>query len=201
MPKDQKRSGRQTIDWNTIKVEYITDPTSSLRVIAKKYGVSLNQIAKKSKAESWFAARQEHQNKIVTDAIAQTGISQAAELAKSMEYLQKLSVQMGEMLDDKDQFKKHFLQDETLAMKETITTKYDTKAMKDTFQMVKMMEDLSRSLLDIQRLEALQKHEIDVARLQLEREKFEFEKQKAEYAKPDSANAIRIDGFEEGWSE
>lgn len=201
MPKDQKKSGRQNIDWNTIKVEYITDPTASLRKMAKKYGVSLDNLAKKSKAESWFAARKNHQNKIVTDAITQTGKSQAKELAKSMEYLHSLSDQLGEMLDDKDQFKKHFLQDETLAMKETITTKYDTKAMKDSFQMLKMMEDLSRSLLDIQRLEAMQKHEIDVARLELERERFEFEKQKAEFNKPDSSNVIRIEGFEEGWSK
>lgn len=197
----QNDSGRQNHDWNTIKVEYITDPTASLRSLAKKYGVSLAHIAKKSKAESWFAARKKHQNKIVTDAITQTGKSQAKELAKSMEYLHTLSDCMGEMLADKDQFRKHFLQDETLAMKETITTKYDTKAMKDSFQMLKMMEDLSRSLLDIQRLEAMQKHEIDAARLQLERERFEFEKQKAEFAKPDSSNSIRIEGFEKGWSE
>lgn len=201
MPAKPKKIGRQNIDWNTIKVEYITDPTTSLRKLSKKYGVSLDNLAKKSKAESWFASRKKHQNKIVTDAITQTGRSQAKELAKSMEYLHTLSDRMGEMLDDKDQFRKHFLQDETLAVKETITTKYDTKAMKDSFQMVKMIEDLSRSLLDIQRLEALQKHEIDAARLQLERERFEFEKQKAEAFKPTNGNAIRIEGFEKGWSE
>ena len=201
MPAKPKKNGRQNYDWNTIKVEYITDPTASQRSLAKKYGVSPYQLAKKSKAESWFASRQKHQSKIVADAIAQTGRSQAKELARSMEYLHTLSDQMGEMLQDKDQFKKHFLQDETLAMKETITTKYDTKAMKDSFQMLKMIEDLSRSLLDIQRIEALQKHELDVARLNLERERFEFEKQKAEMFKPAEGNAIRIEGFDEEWAK
>jgi hypothetical protein len=73
--------------------------------------------------------------------------------------------------------------------------------MKDTFQMLEIMEKLSRSLLDIQRLEAMQKHEIDVERMQLERERFEFEKEKANFNKPDSSAVIRIEGYEEGWDE
>lgn len=201
MPKDPHITGGIRHDWAAIKHEYVTDPDATLRKVAAKYGVRYSTIANKSKAEGWFATRKEYQSKLVSQAISQTGISQAKELAKSLDYLHSISNQVGEMLDDKDQFKKHFLQDETLAVKETITTKYDTKAMKDSLQMVKMIEDLSRSLLDIQRLEALQKHELDLARLQLERERFEFEKQKAEFTKPDSSNVIRIEGFEESWAE
>lgn len=112
------------------------------------------------------------------------------------------------MVYDSEQYRKHLVETKLIednsmliTTEEKLFTKYDTRAMRDSFQMLKMMEDLSRSLLDIQRLEAMQKHEIDAARLELERERFEFEKQKAEYGKPDSTNSIRIDGYESAWSE
>ena len=46
MPKDPHITGGIRHDWAAIKHEYVTDPDASLRKIAKKYGVSLNAIAK-----------------------------------------------------------------------------------------------------------------------------------------------------------
>lgn len=71
------------------------------------------------------------------------------------------------------------------------------KAMKDMMKVIKDIEDVKRSILDIKRSDA----QIAAERLQLERERFEFEKQKAEAFKPTDGNAIRIEGFEKGWSE
>jgi hypothetical protein len=68
-------------------------------------------------------------------------------------------------------------------------------------QTLKMIEEMTRSLYNVQKAEAIQKAQIDAARLELERERFEFEKQKAEMNRPDSNNSIRIDGLEPGWSE
>ena len=68
------------------------------------------------------------------------------------------------------------------------------KAAKEAIAALKGVDDLLRGYYNIQKADALE-------RARLEREKFEFEKQKAEYNKPDSTNVIRIEGFEEGWSK
>jgi LysM repeat protein len=200
MPKDPHITGGIRHDWAAIKHDYVTDTEASLRKIAAKYGVNYNTIAHRSKAEGWFATRKEHQAKVVSKAISQTGTKQARELSRELDFLNTMQDRMSEMLADADQFKRHIVID-NLESKEVVAEKYDTHAMKDTFQMLEIMEKLSRSLLDIQRLEAMQKHEIDVQRMQLEREKFEFEKQKAAAFKPAEGNAIRIEGFEEGWAD
>ena len=201
MPKDQKKkTGRQNYDWGKIQHEYVTDPEMSLRRIAKKHGINYQTVAKRSKAEGWFATRKKHQSDVVSKAISQTGTKQAKELSRELGFLNTMQDRMSEMLADENQFKRHIVLD-NLESKEVVAEKYDTHAMKDAFQMLEIMEKLSRSLLDIQRLEAMQKHEIDVQRMQLEREKFEFEKQKAEFGKTDNNYAIRIEGFEEGWDE
>ena len=59
MPKDPHITGGIRHDWAAIKHEYVTNPNTSLRKVAKKYGVSYRTIAKRSKAEGWFATRKE----------------------------------------------------------------------------------------------------------------------------------------------
>ena len=205
MPKDQKKkTGRQNYDWVKIKHEYITSPNTSLRKIAAKYGISMNALAHRSKAENWFASRTEHQNNLVTKAVTETAELQAKLIALESEYLNMLMDHLGEILSDKDQFHRHIVtntQGMDVTTTEEIFSKADTRAMKDSFQMIKMFDDISVRINNIERIENIRKHEIDAARLQLERERFEFEKQKAEFAKPDSSNVIRIEGFEEGWSK
>lgn len=205
MPKDQtKKSGRQNYDWVKIKHEYITSPNTSLRKIAAKYGISMNALAHKSKAENWFASRTEHQNRLVTKAITETEDLQAKAIAMESDYMRMLMDHLGAILSDPEQFHRHLVtegSDNYYGVEEKIFGKADTRAMKDSFQMIKMFDELNMRINNLERIENIRKHEIDAERLQLEREKFEFEKQKAEYAKPDSSNSIRIEGFEEGWSE
>ena len=207
MPKKPK-GGRRNYDWTALTHEYVTDPNMSLRKLAKKYGIGYDTIAKKSKAEGWFATRKKFQSKLVSKSISQSCNDQAKALSKESNYLTKLQEHYEKMVYDSEQYRKHLVETKLIednsmliTTEEKLFTKYDTRAMRDSFQMLKMMEDLSRSLLDIQRLEAMQKHEIDAARLELERERFEFEKQKAEAFKPTDSNAIRIEGFEKGWAE
>lgn len=204
MPKDPHINGGIRHDWAAIKHYYVTDPGASLRKAAKKYGVSEHSIYKKSKAEDWFATRKKHQANITAKAIAETEDLRAKAIAIESEYLTKLSMRLGRIIDDEDQYHRHLVtstQGMEVTTTEEIFGKADTRAMKDSFQMVKMMDDLFMAINNLERIENIRKHEIDAARLQLEREKFEFEKQKAEFNKPDKSNAIRIEGFEEGWSE
>lgn len=202
MPKNQKKSGRQNYDWNPVKHDYITDPSMSLRKIAKKYNISLDAVAHKSKAEGWFAARKEHQNKIVTKAITRTENRLAKELSDEANFLALMKGHMNKMLSDNDQFQRHLVTNMiTGETEERICGKTDSRAMKDAMQTLDLMEKMTRSLYNLQKAEAIQKQKLDAERLQLERERFEFEKEKAALGRPDSTNAIRIEGFEEGWSD
>lgn len=202
MPKNQKKkTGRQNYDWAAIKHDYVTDPKQSLRRIAEKYGINYVTVAKKSKAEGWFATRKKHQSKVISRAISKTETKQANQLARELDFLDKMKDCMEDMLSDSDQFRRHLVSDDLGGTLEILSKKYDTKAMKDSMQMLELMEKLTRSMYEMQKIEVMQKHQLDVDRLQLEKERFEFEKEKANFNKPDSSAVIRIEGYEEGWDE
>ena len=203
MAKKPKKSGRQNYDWTSIKADYVSDPTASLRSISKKYGVSMTAIAKKSKADNWFATRKETQNRIATKAITKKVDKQANELAKEMNMLAMMQEHIDKALQDKAQFNRHVKVDPVTGdLTDVVLDKVDTRAAKDIMQTLKMIEEMSRSLYNIQKAEAIQKHQLDAERLQLEKERFEFEKQKAESNKPDTSGAvIRVEGFDSDWAD
>lgn len=202
MSNDQKKTGRQNYDWAAIMIEYVTDPKASLRGISKKYNIPYDTVAKKSKADSWFATRKKHQSRVISKAISKAADKQANELAKEMDFLTLMKGHMDRMLSDEEQFQRQLITNPlTGDTEERVTAKFDSRALKDSMQTLKMIEEMSRSLYNIQKAEAIQRRQLEADRLQLEREKFEFEKQKAEFTKPDSTNVIRIEGFEEGWSK
>ena len=72
--------------------------------------------------------------------------------------------------------------------------------MRDAMQVLTMIEDMTRSLYNISKAEAIRRAKLDSERAQLEREKFEFEKEKAAFHKPDKTS-ITIDGLKEEWTE
>lgn len=202
MPKDPHITGGIRHDWAAIKHEYVTNPEMSLRKLAAKYGVNYNTIAHKSKAEGWFATRKKHQSEVVSKAISKTGTLQAKELSKSAEFLSMMEGHMNRMLSDQEQFQRQtYIDPITGELKEKVTEKFDSRAVKDTMHVLKMIEDMSRSLYNIQKATEIQSHQIAADRAKLERERFEFEKEKAAAFKPAEGNAIKIEGFEEGWAE
>ena len=178
MPKDQKKTGRQNYDWNPVKHDYITDPSMSLRKVAKKYGISLDAVAHKSKAEGWFAARKEHQNNIVTKAITKTENKMAAELSQESDFLGKMKGHFDRMISDTQQYQRHLVETKVIdddgsmiiTTEEKHFDKFDSKAMKDSMQILQMMESMTRSLYNIEKAERIQKQQLD-------RERFEFDKE------------------------
>lgn len=181
MPKDPHITGGIRHDWAAIKHEYVTDPNASLRKIAKKYGVSLNTIAKKSKAEDWFATRKKTQTKIVTKGITKTVNKMADELSKESDFLERMKGHMDKMLQDEQQFQRHLVNegaDTFFGTEERIFDKYDTRAMKDSMQILQMMESMTRSLYNIQKAEALERQQIERERLELEKERLAFERER-----------------------
>ena len=185
MPKNQKKTGRQNYDWATIKHDYVTNPDMSLRKIAAKYGIRLDTVAQKSKAEGWFATRKEHQTKVVTKAIARTGELQAKELAEETDFLKLMKGHMSRMLADQDQFQRHLVETKDIdnehmmvCTEEKIFNKFDSKAMKESMQVLQMMEAMTRSLYNIQKAEALERQQIERERLELEKERLALERER-----------------------
>lgn len=186
MPKNQKKAGRQNYPWGKIKHYYVTSPDATLRKVAEKYGISYWTVAKKSKADNWFATREEHQSNIVSKAISKTEEEQAAELAQEADFLQRMKGHMDRMLQDDMQFQRQLVEvktfDEdggmTITTDERLYNKFDSRAMKDSMQILQMMESMTRSLYNIQKAEALLKQQNDAERLNIERERLELEKER-----------------------
>lgn len=209
--KSSKKDGGQgkRYDWNLIKNDYVSDPKSTLEKISKKYGIRFATVKKHSSAECWLATKKEYQEKVRQKALQMTIPKQANQLAKELASVDNIADRIQRMLADEDQFNRHIVQetevdDRGIPMTKTIERVYsktDVRAMKDALQSLKMIEEMKRSMLDLQRAEVLHRAQIEKERLALEREKFEWEKQKAEYARPDGTNTIKIEGLEEGWAE
>lgn len=202
MPKKPK-GGRRNKDWEKIKADYVTDPGLSLKKVAEKYGVPLRTVAEHSKADNWFATKKEHQKQYCNELASKLHQNKLDSFEQELESAQNLSDRLFKVLtEDPAQFNRHLTTNMmTGETKEEVFDKLDVKAMKDAVSILKVVEDLKRSIVGIQRIENLQKHQLDVEKMQLERERFEFEKQKAEFFKPDSNNVIRIEGFEEEWAK
>ena len=124
----------------------------------------------------------------------------ANELAGLVAASDTIEKAIAKALQDPDYFNKHIVS-KNLNEEEATLSILNVRAMKDMMRVIKDVEDVKRSILDIRRADTLEAQRLQAERLQLEREKFEWEKQKAEMLKPDSGMSIRIEGFEQSWSE
>jgi hypothetical protein len=59
------------VDWLTIKTEYINDPESSYRKLAKKHGVSFGTLRARAERERWVEQRSTTMHEISTQAAQQ----------------------------------------------------------------------------------------------------------------------------------
>lgn len=66
------------IDWLAIKTEYINNPESSYRKLAKEYGVSFGTLRARAEREKWVEQRNTTQHDICTQA-AQKAVEKTAE--------------------------------------------------------------------------------------------------------------------------
>ena len=197
MATKSKKDGGQRYDWEMIKLDYVTDPTSSQQKISEKYGISLVSIRKHSKADDWLATKKKYQRELTEKVIEKVSAKNADKLANAIIAASNIADAILKKSQDPDQFCRYIVQEgsaESYGSTEYVFEKMDMRAAKEAISALKGVDDLLRGYYNIQKAEALEK-------ARLEREKFEWEKQKAEILKPDSTNSIRIEGFEVGWSE
>ena len=209
MPEKPKKLGRQNYDWESIKMDYVTDPQSSIRKISDKYGIRAKIVANKSKADNWFATKKQYQKRVATKALSKAATKDANRMARLLNATDKLTEQIEKALADPEQLYKQFVPETVSENGTTISTfvdktseKFDSKAAKDMLQSLKMIEELNRSLKSIQKAEALHRQNIENERLKLERERFEFEKSKYNDSQTtDNDIKVVIGGYEDGWDE
>ena len=197
MPDQKKKNGRQNYDWEMIKRDYVTDPYSSQQKISEKYGISLVSIRKHSKADDWFATKKEYQRKVTEKLIEKVSAKNADKLANAIIAASNIADAILRKSQDPDQFCRYIVQEgnaESYGSAEYVFEKMDMKAAKEAISALKGVDDLLRGYYNIQKAEALEK-------ARLERERFEWEKQKSEAFKPTDSNAIRIEGFDPEWAK
>ena len=88
-------------DWNQIRREYVTTG-ASYRDLAKKYGVSVGMIAKRSKAEDWINKREHHVNTIDTKVEQKVQEIKVDQTARLYEATDKLLNKVFQLLDMDD---------------------------------------------------------------------------------------------------
>ena len=175
--QSSKKDGGQRYDWNLIMTDYVTDPKSSLKKIAKKYGVRLATVEKKSSADSWFATKQEHQKRVREKASAKVGAKQANELAGLVTASDHIEKAILKAIKDPDYFNKHLVSRNLNEEEDTLTI-LNTKAMKDMMRVIKDVEDVKRSILDIKRSDTAERLAIERERLELEKERLALERER-----------------------
>lgn len=99
------------IDWQRIKIEYITDSKTSYRKLAKKYGVSTTQICNVGNKEHWAEQREQHLNKTVTktiEMISEKKVDRAAKILDASDILLRKVIERVEAMDALDMQSQEF---------------------------------------------------------------------------------------------
>ena len=178
MPAKPKKNGRQNYNWNLIMNDYITDSGSSLEKISKKYGIRLATIKHKSKADNWFATKQEYQEKVRQKAAQKLIPKKANELAKLVEASDIAADAILDALqNDQDYFYKHIVTD-NMTEKESTLSILNFKAMKDMMRVIKDVEEVKRSILDIKKSDVAERLALERERLELEKERLALERER-----------------------
>lgn len=178
MPAKPKKNGRQNYNWNLIMNDYITDPGSSLKKIAEKYGIRLRTVEEKSKADNWFATKKEYQEKVRVKAAEKVGAKKANELANLVEASSMAADAILDALkNDPDYFYKHIISENLTEKRETLDI-LNLKAMKDMMRVIKDVEDVKRSILDIKRSDTAERLALERERLELEKERLALERER-----------------------
>ena len=209
MADKPKKMGRQNYDWDAIKLDYISNPKSSQKYISEKYGIRLATVSEKCSKDNWVEAKKKHLEKVSTKASEKASTKQADTLARLAVVADKLAGVLEKAVDDEQQFNRHIVMesasDGTTSMSTMVEKQFDkidNRALKDTIQSLKMLEDIQRSLKNIQSAERLNKERREDERLRIERERFEFEKSKYNDSQTtDNDIKVVIGGYEDGWDE
>ena len=171
------KNGRQNYDWEKIKLDYMSDPKMSLKKIAEKYDIRLHTVEKRSKADNWYEEKQQYQRSLAAEVTSRVYSTQADLLEKELRAVNMMSDIILHATQDPLQFNRHIVYQNGQQV-EAIFDVLNTKAMLDVVKAIKLIVDIKSSILGITSMEHQERMEIARAKLQLDRERLDLEKQK-----------------------
>lgn len=196
MADKPKKMGRQNYDWDAIKLDYISNPKSSQKYISKKYGIRERTVSERCRKDGWVEAKKNHLEKVTEKAAEKATVKQADSLARLANVADKLTSVLERAVADKQQFNRHIVMESASDGATSMSTmvekqfdKIDNRALKDTVQSLKMLEDIQRSLRNIEKAEHMRKEAREDERLRLERERWEAEKARQNIVSGEDNNA------------
>lgn len=171
------KNGRQRYDWGAIRDRYVTSDIS-LTELSEEVGIRKRTVAEKCRKEGWVEARHQYRQRVATKTTSKLATKVAD---KKSDILARVLVG-ADISADK--------------IVEVLTSGKPLKAteMEHYMNCLESIERMARSIQGI--LTVTQER-----KLKIEEEKLELEKKKAEQHSVDKDITIRIDGFEEEWSE
>ena len=93
------------MDWNAAREEYIRDESCSYRKLAKKHGISLDAIYRRSKAENWKEQRQQIKEKTITKSLEEISDKKAQQAKNYSDMVDTMTAKLTaaiESVDPKD---------------------------------------------------------------------------------------------------
>ena len=196
-----------TADWKKIKAEYISTDTS-YRKLAEKYAVPFKTLAQRAKKENWVELRNRNTDRVITKMIASEAQKQIKRyerilsvtdrlLDKIEQSIEELDMHMAtkthktkvieyDNLDRPDKATKEIIDEvEEIVEYQSIVDKLGLKQVASALRDIKEIQSL-KSELDIREQEAR------IAKLQKESEEEKEETNEV---------VIRIEGYDESWSQ
>ena len=165
------------INWEEIKVEYITTNISQ-RKLADKYDIPLSNITRRSINEKWVEQREQYKSKVTSKTLDKSVNREANRLARLMDTTSKAIDVAAKAFEDQQQFNRYIVEkkeryafptnsaeydeepptdatglaalvSERQWVEEQIFSKVDTKALKDMTAVLKDLTGLMRDFYNI----------------------------------------------------
>lgn len=167
---------RQDIDRNKLEAEYITS-LKSYRDLADEFGVPFKSVCVLGREGEWRQKRKKYRESVVTKTVNKTAEKESKKLSKLISSADKAAGVIEKALSDSQQFNRYVITqkeaDGSETTQEYMFDKTDTKALRDIVACLKDLTAVMRNLNNIPTAS-------ETEQMNIQREKLEIEKKKAE---------------------
>lgn len=156
------------------------------------------------------SCKKKHIESVADKAARNVATKQARSLAKEIDACERISDVILKTLSDAEQFNRYIVQndyqtetgDTVRVTEEQMFKKIDTRSLKEAAQALKLVEEMKRSLLNIQTMQQKNRELREARKLKIEEERLELQKAQVESKQStDSTLEVVIKGFEDSWVE
>ena len=144
------------------------------------------------KADNWYNEKKQYQKFLAAEVTGRVYSMQADLLEQELRAVNMISDVIHKTIQDPHQFNRHLVNNVSGETEELILSKVDTRAMLDLMKTIKLLVDVKQSILGITGVEHQERMDIARARLSLDKDRLELDKQKADAFNKDEPHAIDI---------